>query len=211
MPLVQLWVGFQSLPPLPISKLGPSGADSRVCRFMYVLGPCGPLQQTLLWDWEFLSLPPPPQVFPVRVSEALFPPHWNPGLRGLSHYPVVPPSLSAFECETTHSTSHHLTQSASHCLAVSPFPAAAVSAPLIGLDECFFFNSLVVRLPYGSIFCQFWLFLFLNLLFSFFWLCKEAQCIYLCLRFGWKSRPLFSAFKYIPVCILLTLRFHHCT
>ena len=27
-----------------------------------------------------------------------------------------------------------------------------------GLDECFFFNSLVVRLPYSSIFCQFWLF-----------------------------------------------------
>ena len=29
-------------------------------------------------------------------------------------------------------------------------------------------------------------FLFLNLL-SFFWLCEEAKCIYLCLHLGWKS------------------------
>ena len=28
----------------------------------------------------------------------------------------------------------------------------------MGLDECFFFNSLVVRLSYSLIFCQFWLF-----------------------------------------------------
>ena len=32
------------------------------------------------------------------------------------------------------------------------------SAPPTGLDECFFFNSLVVRLPYTLIFCQFLLF-----------------------------------------------------
>ena len=32
-----------------------------------------------------------------------------------------------------------------------------VSAPSTGLDECFFFNSLVVGLPYSSIFSQFWL------------------------------------------------------
>ena len=34
-------------------------------------------------------------------------------------------------------------------------------------------------------------FLFLNLLFSIFWLCKEAQCIYLCLHLGWKSNVTF--------------------
>ena len=33
MPLVQLSTGFQSLPPLPTSKLGPSGADSWVGGF----------------------------------------------------------------------------------------------------------------------------------------------------------------------------------
>ena len=33
-----------------------------------------------------------------------------------------------------------------------------ISTPPTGLDQCFFFNSLVVGLPYSSIFCQFWLF-----------------------------------------------------
>ena len=48
MQLAQLSVGFQSLPLLPTSKLGPSGADSQVGGFMYILGYCGSLQQTLL-------------------------------------------------------------------------------------------------------------------------------------------------------------------
>ena len=43
----------------------------------------------------------------------------------------------------------------------SSLPRLPVFAPLTsGLDECFFFISLVVRLPYRSIFCQFWLLLF---------------------------------------------------
>ena len=50
-----------------------------------------------------------------------------------------------------------------------------VSTPPIGLDECFFFNSLVVRLLYNSIFCQFWLFFVFKFLLFFFWLCEEAQ------------------------------------
>ena len=58
-----------------------------------------------------------------------------------------------------------------------------VSTPLTGLDECFFFISLVVGLPYSLIFCQFWVFFFLIVL-SFFWLCKEAQCVYLRLHLG---------------------------
>ena len=60
------------------------------------------------------------------------------------------------------------------------------SAPPTGLDECFFFNTLVVGLPYSSIFWQFWYFLFLNFL-SFFWLYEEAKCIYVCLHLGQKS------------------------
>ena len=46
--LAPLSAGFQSLPPLPTVKLGPSGADSPVGGFVYVLGLCGSLQQTLL-------------------------------------------------------------------------------------------------------------------------------------------------------------------
>ena len=63
-----------------------------------------------------------------------------------------------------------------------------ISAPPMGLDECFFLNSLVVRLPYNLIFCQFWLFFVFKLLLSFFWLCKEAQCVYLRLHLDWKSQ-----------------------
>ena len=70
------------------------------------------------------------------------------------------------------------------CSASSP-SELPVSCPLTGVDECFFFNSLIVRLLYSSIFCQFWLFLFLNLLLSFFWLCEEVKHIYLCPCLGW--------------------------
>ena len=42
-PRAQLSPGFQSLPPPPTSKLGPSDADSQVGGFVYVLGPCGSL------------------------------------------------------------------------------------------------------------------------------------------------------------------------
>ena len=69
----------------------------------------------------------------------------------------------------------------------SSLPWLPISAPPTRLDECFFFNSLVVRLPYSLTFWQFWLFLFLNLWSSFCWLCKEAQCIYLCFHLGQKS------------------------
>ena len=63
-----------------------------------------------------------------------------------------------------------------------------VSTPPTHLDECFFFISLVVKLPYSSIFCRFWLFFVFKLLLSFFWLCEEAQCVYQHLHLGWKSQ-----------------------
>ena len=49
------------------------------------------------------------------------------------------------------------------CSESSP-PWLPVSAPPTGLDECFFFISLVVGLPHRWIFCQFWLFFVLKLL-----------------------------------------------
>ena len=69
-----------------------------------------------------------------------------------------------------------------HC-PESCVPQFPVSAPRAGLDECFFFISLVVGLLCGSIFCQFWLFFVFKLLLSF-WLCEEVQCVYLCLHLG---------------------------
>ena len=71
------------------------------------------------------------------------------------------------------------------CHKSSP-PQLPISTPPTGLDECFFFISLVVRLPYSSIFCQFCLIFVFKLLLSFFSLCEEAQCVYLRLHFGWK-------------------------
>ena len=71
--LAQLLASFQSLSQLPTSKLSPSSVDSQVGGFVYVLGPCGSLQWTLLWDLEFILLPQPPQVFTARCFEALFP------------------------------------------------------------------------------------------------------------------------------------------
>ena len=74
MELALLSAGFQSLPLLPTSKLGPSGADSWVGGFVYILEPCGSLQWTLLWGWQFLPLPPqPPQVFSIRGLRLYFP------------------------------------------------------------------------------------------------------------------------------------------
>ena len=78
---------------------------------------------------------------------------------GLSCFPVVPPGLSA----------HKFVGPPTLPVATHPSPPAAtlagvlsaqlpISTPPTGLNECFFFNSLVVRLPYSSIFWQFWLF-----------------------------------------------------
>ena len=69
--LAPLSAGFQSLPPLPPVKLGPSGADSHVGGFVCVLGPCQSLQQTFLWGWEFLPPLQPPQIFTDRGFEPL--------------------------------------------------------------------------------------------------------------------------------------------
>ena len=63
-----------SYSPTPIYKqMGPSGADSQVDGFVYILGPCGSLQQAVLQGWEFLPPPQVPQVFTVKGIEAFFP------------------------------------------------------------------------------------------------------------------------------------------
>ena len=94
--------------------------------------------------------PQPPQVFSVRGFEALFPhtvawgcmvcPTPQLFLLVYLHANVGPPSCQLLPCHA------------------SSLPWLPVCAPPTSLDECFFFNSLVVRLPYGSIFWQFWLF-----------------------------------------------------
>ena len=57
--------------------------------------------------WQFLPLPQLAQGFASRSTEGLFLSALLPRLHDLSHSPAVPPGLSAHECGTTLSTSHH--------------------------------------------------------------------------------------------------------
>ena len=71
-------------------------------------------------------------------------------------------------------------------------PQLPVSAPPMGLDECFFFISLVVGLPYDSILCQFWLFFFFNYCSPSF---ARRHSVYLGLHLGQKSYILNNFFS----------------
>ena len=133
-------------------------------------------------------------MFSIRGLRLYFP-CWSPGLRGLLFFSSVPPGLSGVNVGlhgllAVTLPTLFIPQSASlwvqpHCHE-SRQPQLPISAPSSGLEECFFFISLVVGLLCGSIFCHFWLFFVFKLLLSFFWLCEEAQCVYLCLHLGWK-------------------------
>ena len=103
-----------------------------------------------------MLLPQPPQVFSNQWFEALFPP-------ALEVWVVWSVAGS-----TSCSFAHPAPQSATSLGPPAPALLRVLSAPLpvsaapTSLDECFFFNSLVVGLPYSSVFCQFLLFLFLK-------------------------------------------------
>ena len=188
MPLALLSAGFQSLPLIPTSKPGPSGADCWVGGFVYVLGPCGSLQWTLLWGWEFLPLPPQsPQVFSIRGLRLYFPALEPWVVRSI----LLPSCSSQFICTWMWNRPVCKTPprlSASCCLAVSPPPSCPslsllpvwmnVSSLTPWLSD---FHTVLFSVSSGC-------FLFLNLLLSFFWLCEEAQCVYLCFHLVWKSR-----------------------
>ena len=107
-------------------------------------------------------------------------------MRSLPHSPVSP-SLSARECGPNQCSNHLLTCSLLPCH--THLPWLPISTPPTCVDECFFFNSLVVGLPYSLIFWQFWgffvLFCFFNLLLSF-WLCEDVKRIYLHPHLGQK-------------------------
>ena len=157
--LLSSWPGFQSLPSLPTIKLGPSGVDFQVGGFVCVLGPCGSLQWTLLWGWEFFLPLQPLQGFSVRSFEALFSCAGTLGcmvclapqfiLTVYVHANVGRPSPPATTLPT-------LFLQPLPCWESSP-PQLPISTLPTGLCECIF-NSLVVRLPYSLIFWQFWLF-----------------------------------------------------
>ena len=188
MPLARLLTSFQLLSPLPTNKLGPSGADSQVGGFVYILGPCESLQETLLWGWEFYLPLKVPQVFIAWGFEVSFPCTatlgWEVHLAPQLFLPVYPHTNVELPGPPA-AASLTLVLQMLPC-PVSSLPPLPISTCPVSLSECFFFNSLVVRLPKSSVFWQFSLFFFLSLSLSFFWLCEEAKCIYLRLHLGWK-------------------------
>ena len=174
-------------------QIGPFWCWSPGGGFVHILGPCGSLQWTLLWGWEFLPLLQPPQIITARGFEALFPCTGPLGcavslvsqsfLLVYAHSNVGPPSLlvAALPAPSTN-----------HSLAAGPLHPSYLSLSL--LPVWMNVSSLTTWL---SDFHTFWFFgsssyfLFLKLL-SFFWLCDEAKCIYLHLHLGWKSLHPFS-------------------
>ena len=93
MSLAQLFAYFQLLPQLPTSKLGPSGADSQVGGFVYILGPSGSLQQTPVRLGVSHTASTPTGVFSQRF-EALFP-HF---VTWVSRSVLLPSCSSRFIC-----------------------------------------------------------------------------------------------------------------
>ena len=114
---------LRSLPPLPTSKLGPSGADSRVGGFVYVHSRtlwASPVNSPVRMGVSPAAASTPTGCFSQRF-EALFPCTGALGC-AVCHSPVVPPGLSAPECGTW------LT---SHCLTASTLRPGCLSLPLL--------------------------------------------------------------------------------
>ena len=108
--------------------------------------------------WSFSYCLNPHRFFSVRGFEALSPCAGTLGrviyltpklfLLIYPHTNAGPPTLPAASLPSPPATT---------LLYVLSIPAARLTPPT-SLDECFFFNSLVVGLPYSSILWQFWLF-----------------------------------------------------
>ena len=90
----------------------------------------------------------------------LYFPTLEPWVAGFVLFPSCSSWLAVCKCGTAHSASCHFASSLDLHFA-HPGLLDAVSPgilPPTSLNECFFFNSLVIRLPYSLIFWQFWLF-----------------------------------------------------
>ena len=137
--LAWLSASFQSLPLLHTSKLGPTGAGFWVGGFVYILGPCGSLQLTLLRGWSCSHHCNSHRFFHSEVLRLYFPVlvPW------VSRSVSLPSSFSWFIC--TLMWDRPVLQPGPCCKSSPPW--LPVSTPPTGLDECFFINSLVVRLP----------------------------------------------------------------
>ena len=150
MPPVQLSASFQSLPSLPTSKW-----------VLVVLIP-GWVGLCTFWDLVGLSRE-------LSCEAGSFPCHLNPHRFFWSeilmlYLPALEPwvawsvSLLSFSSQFIHTEMWNCPVCQPPSCRESSLPWLPFCAPPTGLGECFFFNSLVVRCPYSSIFCHFWLF-----------------------------------------------------
>ena len=131
MPFAWLSAGFQSLPPLPTNKSGPSGADSGVGGFVYVLGPCGSLQRTFLWSWSPCHHHNSHRILQPDVLRLYFPTLELWVVLSIS-LPSCSSGLSAQKCGTTRSAaSASPTQSSSHGLAMCSLHPGCLSLALL--------------------------------------------------------------------------------
>ena len=117
---------------------------------VYVLGPCGSLQQLSCEAGSFSCHHNLHRFLQPEVLRLYFP-----SLKSWVVQCVSLPSCSSWfihmqmwDCPVCQSLPCHMS---------SP-PWLLISTPTASLNECFFFNSLVVRLPCSMIFWQFWLF-----------------------------------------------------
>ena len=151
---------FQLLSPLPASEWCPSrccpGADS--------WGEWACVCSRTLWS--------PQKDSPERLAvySATATPRKFLQLQVLRHYfPVLEPwvvqSVLSWHCPLPYCSSQFVCTRMWYCLVhqlphhcMSSPPWLPVSAPPNSLDECFVFNSLVVRLPHSLVFWKFWLF-----------------------------------------------------
>ena len=182
--------------------MGPSGANSWVAGFVYILGPCGSLQRTLLWGWDFLLLLEPPQIFTargLRLSALVLElwAVWSILLLSCSsrfiHKQMWDRLLHQPICNPPQSSSCLLAMSLSARLPISTLQLVwMIVSSLTPLWSDFY----TVRFS-----CSSGYFLSLNLLLSFFWLCNEAKFIYLCLHLGRKSL-FFSCICLYSYCVI---------
>ena len=215
-----LSTGFQSFPPLPTIKLGPSGAGSRVGGIVHALGPCGSLQVPLLWGWEsLLLLPQPLWVFSIRGLRLYFP-ALEPWVMRTASLPSVHPGLSVRECGASvcypcsacpvlhHSESGPLGLSVQECGAAGSASGqtacpvgptlrqsrSATATPVLSAPAA------GLRPSYRSG----WMFIFYLLgfrhpcrsIFRQFWLWEEVQCVHLCRHLGSLRHPCFDGFSF---------------
>ena len=136
-------------------------------------------------------LPQPPLVFTAISYGTLSSQHWKPGLCSLvwGRDPSLPRYPSQFlsttrECGASRSTTA-TTLCATWCLLTSP-PVFVSPPPHTQLDECGFFNSLVVGFPYSLIFWQFSV-LFWGLIVILSVVARESEAVYLHLHLDQKS------------------------